>query len=110
MKDRMKDSLFLRAPRSEMTSPPPAAANRLAAIGNALLSADARRAAVGGIPAAAHSPTEGPYTTGAGPMRYAYCPDRLQLPAGLPVRNGHAMSVDASGRIYFAYDPSTQVR
>ena len=47
----------------------------------------------------------GPVISGSGAFRYQYVPEKLTLPTGVRMRNGHGLCRDSNGNIYFSYEP-----
>lgn len=63
-------------------------------------------AATTAISSAAQPDAAAPVISGGGAFRYRYLPDRLVLPPGVEMRNGHGLCHDAKGNIYFTFEPA----
>ncbi len=45
--------------------------------------------------------------SGTGAFRYQYVPEKLVLPAGVKMKNGHGLCLDTEGNIYFTFEPDS---
>jgi hypothetical protein len=50
-------------------------------------------------------PPKHPVVSGSGEFHYQYEPDKLVLPPGVSMRNGHGLCLDTQGNIYFTFEP-----